>query len=572
MPYMRLVSPTVAAVVLLALAAAVARGAPGRSTADLVPADCDLYIEWNGAADQRAALLQSAFWDRLKGTAFFQAILRDRAFADFQTFRGHWRTGFGTELETTVDDLLGGQAALAGRTRRGAQPEGLVLGRARSAAAVKDFLTKWLAHEVGKGTTVREHKHGDVPVYQVNKTLVAVAGENWFVTENVDVLRAALDLLSGKGAALSGHPPYREALADLPTGHAGHLYFEAATTLSRLPEARPGTPDARFRALFATVRWLAVSAHVGGGELRVEGRVRAAEGGFHPLLSTLLGAAPVAPEALKLLPADVILAGGVAVDPAALRRGIETTFPETRSNVQVRFGTELFFKMYAERMGPEFVLAVRRAEPAAGFGVKVPAVAVAARLRDADVVPAVHDALELALAAANDDLRNKGVQLKVRRDTYRGRTITVLEPGPPAQALQVPAPVAAGVRPSLAQVGGFLVAATHDSILRAMLDTADGAAPNLGGSSTLRALAPLPADGATCWAMLSAPVLADALADHRELLALAAAFQEGIPHDEAAGRLDAALELLRMFDGVGLVRRHTPERSAFALRVRVADR
>jgi hypothetical protein len=553
------------------LLAAVPSFAAEPSPAAWIPGDYDAYLELRDLRANRKRFLASNFWAKLQKTRLYTEAAAEPGFAYVRQLQDHWKAAFGRTFEETFDDVLGSQSALAMRFPGTGEPEGLIVGKGASEAALKDLLERFIGVQVAEGKgRPQETAYAGGRIFKFgNEHFIGLLKDHWAAAEKEEAVKSALDRMAGTATdTLEARAAFREAFADLPAGALGRFYLDVKQLSAKQPP--PADPAGqRVMRMIGTVRSLAIALYPGDGFIKAEFALRADAGGFHPVLSTLLGPEPASSGAVKICPPDVFFAAGVSLDTAAFRKALEEAVPElTRDDGYLIF-VEAFYKPYIERLGPEFALVARRGEPAAGgAGPRIPSAALAAKVRDPDVARTIIAQARSFAAVARLKSRRDGIDIALDEGPHRDVPLLSVNLDAAMAKRKETAHLAGAIRPTVAQVGEYLVVGLNDSLVRSMIDAHAGG-PNLAADPTFRrAFEGLPEKNSG-WTFVSFGRLADVLADNRSLLAVPG--PEGAGPVEAGRRFEAALELLRLFDTAGATRTSFRDRARQTLLLRVAE-
>jgi hypothetical protein len=553
----------------LLLAASLAAAAEPAASA-FIPGDFDVYLELNDLRTHRKAFLASAFWAKLQKTRFYADVKADAGLKFVQHLREGWKSTFGRSLEETFDDIIGVQAAVGLRFTGAGEPEGILVGRGSSQEALRQLLDRLTALRAGAPQAA---DYAGARIVRFDEQFIAVRKDRWFAADKEALLKAALDLAAGKATdSLESRPAFTQAISDLPADAVGRFYIDLKQVLARQPT--PADPAGRrITAVFASARSLAVGLTPGPRSIRAEFVLRADAGGFHPVLSALLGPEPAESTLLKICPPDTFVAAAVALDTAAVRRALEDAAPELKMDDGYQIFAETFYAGYVEKLGPEFALIVRRGEfdgpaPAA----RLPGVALAARLKDPGVARSITDQARAFANLARFKARKDGLEIVVKEAPYKDVPLLSVDIDALLRKRKDTEPLAGALRPCLAQVGDYLVFGLHDSVVRAVIDAHAGG-PNLASDPGFAAVMHGLPSRNSGWTYVSFARLADALAENRAVLLAAPPAPGAAPESpaSAAARFDAGLELLRLFENAAVVRVNRAGRARQTLVVRAAE-
>jgi len=553
----------------LLLAAAVLRAAEPVEPAASVPGSFDVYLQIDDAAGLRKGFVGSEFWKRLQKTAFWAEVADSPDLRGFDKLRSEWAVLFGRRLHESFDALVGVRAAVAFRSDGKDGGDGILVGRAASAEALRDFLNRFADRQKADGRDVRLIDSDGRLLMRFDGHFVAAAGDVWVVAEKEELISESLDLATGKAkGSLADRPEYKAALAGLPAGRTAHFYIDIKQILGK--QASDTADQRKAMEVMGSVRSLILGVYADAGALRIDGRLSADVGGFHPLVTALMGAGPAPADLAKIVPADAIAVTSLRLDVAAFRKGIEEIDPKLKSDDRFQVTAETMIKLYFDKLGPDYGLVIRPGSAGSGpLPVRIPGVAAAVRLKDPDVVRTLRDNLLWAMVGLKSAARREGADLTVTDTVYKGTTITVLDVD---AALKVKGAgwATGSVRPAMAKVGDFLAIAAHEATVKAMLDVVDGTTPSLAAADDFRRTIPALAESNSGWGFVSFGRLADLLSDNRTALLLAGAGSGGpAGGPDASKRFDMALELIRLFDTAGTVRVNAADHSRIAVRIGV---
>jgi len=202
-----------------------------------------------------------------------------------------------------------------------------------------------------------------------------------------------------------------------------------------------------------------------------------------------------------------------------------------------------------DRIGPDWGVCVTA--PPSGTKSQWPVVIAAVRLADAkDGLPVINritDGLNVLTTLAVVGFNNKNTDAAAKLGSERQGDVDV-------RFVSMPPSYTEEFRPAFAWKAGYLVLSSHpDAIRRFTPPTSDAK----------------PADTAPLL-RINAPAWAKYLREHREAVAGFLAKQEGTEVEKAKQRLDSALELLDLFNGVDLSIQTIPGRASLSFKVKPA--
>jgi hypothetical protein len=260
-------------VVLAASIATAARAADGPADPllRLAPPDAGVTLAVEDLRGHARTFLDSplaAEMARLPAVQGWRASDQSR---QLQKARRDIEAALGTDLARVRDDLLGDAVVLSLRVRPGADPDGLLLLRARDRALLERLIRAINDAERQGGTLVEvvERTRGATtysvrrfrPGTKPDEAYVLLGPDTFAWSNSEDLIRGVIDRRSGP-PGLGADPRFRRVRSALPAGAVASLFVDPRFVERMAAEPKPPTPGEGLAAE-AMLRYLAAVEYAG---------------------------------------------------------------------------------------------------------------------------------------------------------------------------------------------------------------------------------------------------------------------------------------------------------------------
>lgn len=302
---------------------------------DLVPADAALYVEIQGLDTAWSAMLRSPIGQRWQASRLRNAWLASDAGRQWEVINTQIDMVTGQRLEQRIRSVFANSVALVILVPNDGQPEGLLLSRGESPAAVRSTVDFW--NQLEGDVTVHPHPVGKLEYFERRPgeagkpTLFYAQQDDLFVLSDRDYLvRGVLQRLQNaeeyQRDRLSAQSHFQQAWPKQAAAGIGLAYLSPRQWDRTLEQTQDGSPGSRaFLEAWKSTQSLLVRASVQPTGFSAELTAYFPESGTSDAWKSVAaptGSAPLS--ALKVAPADALVVVGGRIDPVPIVAGLKS--------------------------------------------------------------------------------------------------------------------------------------------------------------------------------------------------------------------------------------------------------